>query len=285
MKDSSAYYQRQTRYQPKPDGSNSNSRMISELLGMAVLLVEDNAFNQQLVKTLLNSAGVHVTVSGNGREALEQLRKYRFDAVLMDIQMPEMNGVDATRIIREDPRNQDLPIFAMTANATLEDIHGYVSAGMNGTIAKPLHYQSLFDILKSCVLRDNLPTTSKGEVQGDSMGSNAHFHPDAAIERVGSNEIFLHMLDKFIPYYGQSVLKIMVAVADSNLVEAKRLAHTLKGAAATVGAPLLSDSARQLEIAFAKRESGQYSELLEILRGELSLVVCAIESYLGEGNC
>lgn len=88
------------------------------------------------------------------------------------------------------------------------------------------------------------------------------------------------MLDKFIPYYGQSTLKIMVAVADSNLIEAKRIAHTLKGAAATVGAPLLSDTARKLEIAFSKQESRRYSELLESLRVELSLVVMAIDNYL-----
>lgn len=280
MKDSIAYYERQNRYQTKPDGSYSNATMMSELLGMAVLVVEDNQFNQQLVKTLLNSAGVHVTVSSGGAEAIEQSKEYRFDAVLMDIQMPGMDGLETTRIIREDPRNHDLPIFAMTANATQEDIHRYVSAGMNGTIAKPLHYQSLFDMLKSCVQRANLPTKSTGDALGGSRGNSAHFYPQVAIDRVGSDEIFLHMLDKFIPYYGQSVLKIMVAIVDSNFDEAKRIAHTLKGAAGTIGAPLLSDLARQLEIAFTKQESRRYSELLEKLRDELSLVVMSIESYL-----
>jgi CheY-like chemotaxis protein len=259
--------------------------MISELLGMAVLVVEDNAFNQQLVKTLMSRAGVDVTLAGNGAEAIAQLRRYRFDAVLMDIQMPVMDGIETTRIIRDELKYTDLPVIAMTANAGPSDIQRYLAAGMTGTVAKPVSYQSLLDALVACVRYGEFAPHDREQTSTALTVDDTHFCPRVAIDRVGSEEVYLHMLDKFIPFYGQSVLKILCAISDSNLLEARRIAHTLKGAAATVGAPVLSDSARQMEFALAKQASRQYSELLEKLRRELSLVVTSIETYLETRDC
>jgi len=284
MQDTNSYYESGKQVLPGSTDTFEKVTMISELLGMAVLVVEDNTFNQQLVKTLLNSAGVHVTLTCNGAEAIEQLRKYRFDAVLMDIEMPLMDGIEATRIIRNELKYTDLPVIAMTANAGESDVRRYQAEGMSGTLAKPLNYQSLVDALIGCVRYGEF---APHEAEGVSTGLNiddSHFSPRMAIDRVGSEEVYLHMLDKFIPYYGQSVLKILCAISDSNLLEARRIAHTLKGAAATVGAPMLSDSARQMEFALAKQASRQYSELLERLRRELSLVVTSIETYLDNRN-
>ena len=115
---------------------------------MRVLLAEDNEINQEVAMELLTSvAGVAVTIAANGREALEHLRAADFDAVLMDIQMPEMDGYEATRQIRADPRWQKLPIIAMTAHAMVQYRESCLQIGMNDFVGKPFDPDELFAVL------------------------------------------------------------------------------------------------------------------------------------------
>jgi CheY-like chemotaxis protein len=117
------------------------------LAGARVLLVEDNPFNQELASDLLGSAQVVVQVASNGREAVDMVARDRFDAVLMDCQMPVMDGYAATRELRNDPRWRDLPIIAMTANAMVGDREKVLAAGMNDHIAKPINVVEMFGTL------------------------------------------------------------------------------------------------------------------------------------------
>ena len=254
--------------------------MIPALVGIRVLLVEDYQFHQLLAKNLLTSAGVQVSISCNGIEAIAAIKENQFDAILMDIQMPEMDGLEATRIIRKEFSFEELPIIAMTANATPEDQEQYISEGMNECIPKPIHFQSLYDTLIRCTHHKLESKRQQSTALKNLTESKACFYPEISIERVGSKAIFLYMLDNFTPNYAQSVQKILNAVTANNLAEAKRTAHSLKGAAATVGAPLLFESARQLEIAFASQESWKYLPLIEVLRSELFRAVNAIDIYL-----
>ncbi|MCL2709706.1 MAG: response regulator [Planctomycetaceae bacterium] len=118
------------------------------LRGMRILVAEDNAINQMIIKELLSSAGIEVTIADNGLKALEKLQTNTFDLVLMDIQMPEMDGLTATMQIRSDHRFADLPILAMTANVGAEHLEESMAAGMNAHLTKPVDVNKLYGALK-----------------------------------------------------------------------------------------------------------------------------------------
>lgn len=256
--------------------------MIPALLGMRVLLVEDYPFHQLLVKNLLGDAGVQVSVFSDGGEAIEAVKREKFDAILMDIQMPGMDGLEATRILRQDFAPEELPIIALTANFTREQQDQYISAGMNECIPKPIHYQCLYDALIRCTYQNYQSKKPEQVIFDGYVESGECFCPAVSMERVGSKEIYLFMLDAFIAGYSHTVQKIMNAISANDIKEAKRAAHSLKGASATVGAPLLYESARQLEVAFAGEESWKYWALIERLRAELFRVVHAMDTFMNE---
>jgi CheY-like chemotaxis protein len=124
------------------------------LAGAHVLLVEDNPLNQELARDILGRAQIVVRVANNGREAIDMLARERFDAVLMDCQMPVMDGYAATRELRGDPKWRDLPIIAMTANAMVGDREKVLATGMNDHIAKPVNVAEMFATLARWVRRD-----------------------------------------------------------------------------------------------------------------------------------
>ena len=115
-----------------------------ELAGLRVLLVEDNEVNQELAVALLERVGIQVTLAGDGRQALSCLQAGDFDCVLMDCQMPEMDGYTATRLLREQPRWTRLPVIAMTANAMAGEVEKVIAAGMNDHVPKPVPVGELY---------------------------------------------------------------------------------------------------------------------------------------------
>lgn len=256
----------------------SHDTMIRDLSGLHVLLVEDNEFNQLLVKTLMTRAGIRVSIACNGLEAVEAVRGNSFDAVLMDIQMPEMDGVEAARNIRKEFTPVELPIIAMTANVMRGDRERYMAVGMNEYIAKPLHHEALYDLLARCV-----PHGVQREKQGNAenaIETIAAFDPDSAIARVGNKEDFLSMLGKFPPSYGRAVQVIQEALDKTDWELAERSAHTLKGCAATIGAQALSTLSAQLEMAISVRDDENYSRLITAMDAALFNLLQLIEAYL-----
>jgi CheY-like chemotaxis protein len=129
----------------------------STLQGARVLLVEDNEINQELASELLTLAGVEVDVASDGQQAIDKLNANRYDAVLMDCQMPVMDGYTAAILLRKDPRFATLPIIAMTANAMSTDIQAALDAGMNDHIAKPIDVADMFTVLLSWIVRQPTP--------------------------------------------------------------------------------------------------------------------------------
>ncbi len=126
---------------------------VREFAGAKVLLAEDNEVNQLVASRILKNAGLVVEIAGNGREAIEMLQKKKYDLVLMDIQMPEMDGITATKKIREMPQFKNLPILAMTAHAMSGDRELSLKAGMNDHINKPINLQELFSSLAKWLRR------------------------------------------------------------------------------------------------------------------------------------
>jgi len=257
----------------------------ADLAGLRVLLVEDNEFNQQLANALLMRAGIEVSLANDGVEAVQALQPGRFDAVLMDIQMPRMDGLEATRHIRENPALAGLPIIAMTANAMAGDRENCLAAGMNDYISKPIHIDVLYATLARWTQRNIQPikpSAMKAQHAPKilSILDPLVLDPTKAIAGMGGEDTYLIVLEKFIFSQGQAVQSIQNALAANDRQMAERLAHTLKGIAATIGAATLSESAHQLETSIRKDDTEKYPQLIAATATELTRVVASAKTYL-----
>ncbi len=134
-------------------GGNNEQQRYKHLVNARVLLAEDNAINREVATSLLNQVGMIVEVAENGRQAADMAGKTRYDLVLMDVQMPEMDGFEATRLIRSTPSCSDIPILAMTANVFSEDRLACIDAGMNDFVAKPVDPKNLFKTIATWIPR------------------------------------------------------------------------------------------------------------------------------------
>lgn len=229
------------------------------LSGLRVLLVEDNDINQQIAVELLEGVGAKVDVANNGREAVDKLSggpmPPPYDVVLMDLQMPVMDGYQATSKIRSDSRFAALPIYAMTAHATLEERNFCLANGMNGHIAKPLDPALLFDTL-SKIPRRMSEAVTPGTGAADEAAVAAP--PDVpsvdgldtadGLRRVGGNtRLYVKLLRQFVSQQADAVGEIRVALTANDAERAVRLAHTLKGVAGNLGARDVQDGAAAVE--------------------------------------
>ena len=227
------------------------------LAGLRVLLVEDNDINKQIATELLEGVGATVHVVGNGREAVDTLSggpmPPPFDVVLMDLQMPVMDGHQATAKLRSDPRFAALPIYAMTAHATLEERNHCLANGMNGHIAKPLEPALLFDTLSKIPRRVAAAITP---VAGAPTGVAAPCDIPAVdgldgadgLRRVGGNtRLYVNLLRQFAGQNADAVAEIRAARAANDAELATRLAHTLRGVAGTLGARDVQEAAAAVE--------------------------------------
>ncbi len=253
---------------------------LASLSGLRVLLVEDNELNRQLATKLLMRAGIEVSTANDGAEAVQAVQQQKFDAVLMDVQMPNMDGMEATRAIRKNPALAELPIIAMTANVMTGDRERCLAAGMSDYLSKPIHHNVLYAAIARWTKRA-APLVEPGIVAVRRVsGAFYGLDPDRAIAGMGGEDTYLTVLEKFIPNQRQAVQSIQDALAAGDPQAAERLAHTLKGIAATIGAAALSGFARQLEDAIRKEETGKYPQLIATAGMELAQVVASAEAYL-----
>ena len=215
---------------------------VTGLRGARILLTEDNEINQQIAVELLEGAGATVKVANNGREAVEILSNgpepRLFDMVLMDLQMPEMDGYQATAKLRSDTRFATLPIIAMTAHATIEERQRCLAAGMNDHIGKPIDPAALFETVgrfyKPADGAAALPTIANLDAKG-------------GLSRVGGNQkLYLRLLRQFVDR-SPVVEQITEALGTGDRPLAERLAHTLKGVAGNIGATQVQFAAGALE--------------------------------------
>jgi signal transduction histidine kinase/DNA-binding response OmpR family regulator/HPt (histidine-containing phosphotransfer) domain-containing protein len=220
------------------------------LAGARLLLVEDNAINQELAVDLLSRAGIIVRVADNGQEALDLLSKEPFDAVLMDCQMPVMDGFEATRALRQQPALKTLPVIAMTANAMVGDREAVLAAGMNDHIAKPIVLDAMFDTLARWVK----PTRTVTAVTAAADGSRhawptlKRIDPHCGVANAGGNAVlYRRMLDMFREREAEFVRRFSAARACGDVEATVRTAHNLKGVAATLGMHALQEAATTLE--------------------------------------
>ncbi|NRR30219.1 response regulator [Oxalobacteraceae bacterium] len=260
------------------------AQALAKLAGAHLLLVEDNDMNQELAQDLLAKAGITVTLAGNGSEALELLAHAGpFDGVLMDCQMPVMDGYTATREIRRQPQWQSLPIVAMTANAMSDDRDKVLQAGMNDHIAKPLNVQQMFITLAQWITPAH-PAVPPAPAPRHALGAAAEFaglrglDAPAGLAAVGeSPAMFRKMLRKFRQDQAGFDAAFGAARTAGDDVLARRLAHTLRGNAGMIGALQVQAAATALEQACASAAPGpRLDDLQARLAGELDIVLSGL---------
>jgi signal transduction histidine kinase/CheY-like chemotaxis protein len=252
--------------------------------GAEILLVEDNELNQQVASELLEQAGFYVDIANHGQDALDSLGQKEYDCVLMDVQMPVMDGFTATGKIREQERYSDLPVLAMTANATVEDRTRSLEAGMNEHIAKPINPKVLFESLLKWI-----PHGERDLPESFQLGGSDEPQPEIpdlpgidtkdGVERLGGNvRSYIRVLEKFSENQVDAITTINAALESENHEEAKRLAHTLKGVSGNIGAHDLQSLAKDLETAIDEADAKSASALLKPVEIELMRVIGMIEA-------
>ena len=237
-------------------------RHADRLRGVRVLLAEDNEINQQIAVELLEGVGATVEVANDGLEAvrklLEQPEPPNVDVVLMDVQMPEMDGYQATKTIRSDPRFASLPIIAMTAHATIEERQKCLDAGMNGHVSKPIDPAALFETVESFVrfvaARVQGPAVPAAEPapaavsDGDELPAVPGLNVADGLGRVaGNTKLYRKLLHRFATTEADAAERIASALAEQDRALAERLAHTVKGVAGNIGAAAVQKAAADLE--------------------------------------
>jgi PAS domain S-box-containing protein len=300
----------------RPTGKQfASSDGLEKLLGARILLVEDNEINQLVAMDMLQGMGLQVVAANNGEEAVDMVMKDHFDAVLMDIQMPGMDGYQTTAQIRNLSAQvpyanmAQLPIIAMTANAMESDRQKALEAGLNDYVSKPVDVAKLISVL----LRWVNPLVAKGVSAAGSAGHGTavlmpdlavrpevhtgtdalHALPESVLGKLPSSLDSINMVDAlsrlddnkalyrrlllmFHAGHEHTALAIRAAVKRDDIGLATRLAHTLKGVAATVGADELRAASKNLELALAEGNTPFYDEYLDQVDQKLAVVMAAI---------
>ena len=222
------------------------------IAGARILLVEDNELNQEVACGLLVDAGFVVDIAENGQQALDRLTVNEYDIVLMDMQMPVMDGITATQEIRKIPRFQDLPVVAMTANAMQQDRERCAQAGMNGHVAKPIEPDELFQaLLRWIAPREQSASSSPLKAGPDPalrLPVIAGLDVELGLRRVvGKQPLYFKMLRKFISNQASTPAEIGRALKAGDRATAERLAHSSRGVSGNIGASDLQALAADLE--------------------------------------
>ncbi|MEP0339723.1 MAG: response regulator [Alphaproteobacteria bacterium] len=264
------------------------------LTGKRILLAEDNEINQLVAIEILQAEGMIVDVAENGREALQMVKGRHYDAVLMDLQMPEMDGFEATQLIREDRRFQRLPIIAMTAHAMVEERAKCLASGMNDHVAKPIDPDLLFAALAKWIRPpESLPAVAdegqkvKHRHEEDTPvialpDQVAGFDMAAARTALGNNEALLaRLFADFLAKYTSYGDKIAEALAAGDGETAERTAHSLKGVSGTLCATRVYAAAAAVDAALRDDPAGdgaqdllrELSEALDEVRQSLTAAI------------
>jgi two-component system, sensor histidine kinase and response regulator len=252
-------------------------------VSLRVLLAEDNPVNQLVALRILEKRGHKVTVAANGRKALAALGQESYDAVLMDVQMPEMNGFEATREIRAQERgtNKRLPIVAMTAHAMKGDEERCLEAGMDFYLTKPIQSAELFLVLDK--IAGSKPISAARQDKFAPEQRSGALDVEAALQRIdGDRELLAQIAQLFRDECPNTIEAIRAAILQENRTALERQAHSLKGSSSNLGAVAVSKAAGQLERVARNGEMQQAREEFKILEVEVDRMMCELEALCTE---
>jgi CheY-like chemotaxis protein/HPt (histidine-containing phosphotransfer) domain-containing protein len=257
--------------------------LIEKRSSLKILLAEDNVINQTFVIRVLEKKGHRVTVANNGKEAVAAFEKQPFDLILMDVQMPEMNGIEASELIREKEKNTDtcIPIIAMTAHAIKGDREKFLETGMDDYISKPIDTKTLIETIEKITtngrtLNDNRkPDTSSGEP------SNNLIDKEDAIERVnGDMELLKEIVELFIDTCPRLLSEVNTAISQGDNKTLEREAHTIKSVIGNFSKHDAYDAAFKLERMGASGELSKAEETYKELEEEIERLTPALKELI-----
>ncbi len=221
------------------------------LEGLNILLVDDNEINREVISEILSQRGAQVALAENGQQSVHQVTQQKFNLVLMDMQMPVMNGPTATRNIRQNHKSDELPILALTANAQEEDRQTCLAAGMNDYMAKPVDPAELVDkilALTKSQVRHEVPPEQPKEIAQEEDSRIPGIKLTQALSRLGNNkELLIKLMKMFRDQHGDTVAEIDQVLAHGDRDQAIHLAHSLKGTAGNLSANRVQQAASDLE--------------------------------------
>ncbi len=248
---------------PAPGPSQAPPPGLRQLRGRRVLVVDDNDINRQIAAELLRDAGLVADTADDGAQAVEAVQARPYDLVLMDMQMPVMDGNQATRAIRALPRTGGLdvlPIIAMTANVMEADRRACLDAGMNDFLSKPVEPERLYALLLAWIKPASVPLpapaaappahdTGAADAALEALRHTPGLDVDTGLRRSGHKAaLYLSLLQRFVEGQSETPALIAQALADNRGQDARRLAHTLKGVAGNLGAPQVHAAAAALDL-------------------------------------
>jgi len=254
------------------DAAEAEKSPPAPVRALRILVAEDNPVNQRLLVRLLAKRGHAVALVSNGREAVEALSSQKFDIALLDVQMPEMGGMEATAAIRAEEYGKHgpggaashIPIVAITANAMKGDRERCLAAGMDGYIAKPIKQQELFGVIENMSIIKELNTSVAFD------GSLFDGDPDFLAE----------IVNLFLETYPVLLSEIETAVLEKDAAALGRAAHTMKGAVANFGARAVVDQAKELEMMGKSGDLASADDAAQSLRALMNKLVPQLESAL-----
>ena len=251
--------------------------------GAKILLAEDNKINQQVATEILEHEGFIVTPVNNGQEAVEKVRQFKFDVVLMDIQMPVMDGYNATKEIRKlNLENCNVPIIAMTANALKGEREKCLAIGMNGYVTKPIDHTKLFSTLSQCIEHKEriIPAGLKNNADESThieFSTIEGIDTESGLKRIyGNKTLYKKMLKEFHARYDKADQTIRDLLISGDVEKCDLFAHSIKGVTGNIGAKDLHVTANELEMAFKKKNFENVNTLLDRFEKQLSIVIQSI---------
>lgn len=264
---------------------DDDSEYIDDFVDVSVLLVEDNPINQRVATEMLARAGIRVDSADNGLSAISSIKKNCYDAILMDVQMPEMDGLEVTRIVRSELDMQELPIIALTAHTMTGDRDRCLDAGMNDYLPKPIDRLALFQTLKRNIESkvsqfDCMPgafTPADPQIPAFALSVPGLDVVDGLTRLGGDWDLYMDVLKEYCEHYRDFMTEVKQLLAEEDFATARRRAHALKGAAANVSADNLSHAALQLESACADENARKANRLIPKIGESLTEVFAAYD--------
>ncbi len=240
------------------------SKEIVEIQNSNILLVEDNLINQEIIIGLLEDSGIQIEIANNGKKAVEKFKKGKYELIFMDLQMPIMDGYEATKIIRE--LDTKVPIIALTANAMNEDVLKTQAVGMQEHLNKPIEIEKLYEVLLKYIDKkvDNSEHSDSKKDSEDLFGFK-HINSEKGLYHMaGNKELYIKILQKFYNNYRE------IRLEELEDQELQRVAHTIKGLSANIGAIALSVISKKIEESLDKNLFSEFYEELTLVMKELS---------------
>jgi CheY-like chemotaxis protein len=261
------------------------SAAAQHIAGAQVLVVDDNVINQQVAREVLLRAGVHVALAGTGADAVRMVDQAGYDAVLMDIQMPGMDGYEATARIRAKAQHARLPVIAMTAHAVAGFRESSLAMGMNDYVTKPIDPERLFKVLAGWIRRDPARVAAVAPAPPSVVAAVVAAPPPvpgidmaAALERLGGNRALLAvLLDRFVADFEAGPQRLLAAIEAGDFDQAAMLVHKIRGAAGNLSMPELHRAASELEQVLQSSEPARLDEPVAAFGAALETVVDGVQ--------